>query len=110
LSVILTKYIPHDSGYSSNNSENVSLSSLSPPPTVSGDISSPSSQVSPIALLLVQKAIGDKGYCSQDDFVFVTQMEPNLHWTEKEAEQTFRQLVAEGKLVEFEEGRFKSVV
>jgi hypothetical protein len=37
-------------------------------------------------------------------------MEPNLHWTEKEAEQTFRQLVAEGKLVEFEEGRFKSVV
>jgi hypothetical protein len=57
-------------------------------------------------LELVNKAMGDKGYCTEQDFVFVTQMEPNLHWTETQAEQTFHALI-EGKIVEFEPGKFK---
>jgi hypothetical protein len=55
---------------------------------------------------IISKAVEDKGYCTEQDFVFVTQMEPNLYWSEADAEQTFRQLIQEGKLVEFEPGKF----
>jgi DNA replicative helicase MCM subunit Mcm2 (Cdc46/Mcm family) len=56
---------------------------------------------------MLDKEGNNKGYCTEQDFVWRTQMEPNLHWTEAEAEQTFYALEEEGKLVEFEEGRFK---
>jgi DNA replicative helicase MCM subunit Mcm2 (Cdc46/Mcm family) len=50
---------------------------------------------------------GSKGYCTVEDFVFATQMAPNLHWSEVEAEQTFYALIEERKLVEIEPGKFK---
>jgi hypothetical protein len=51
---------------------------------------------------IISKSVGDKGYCTEQDFVFITQMEPNLHWSEADAEQTFYALVEEGKLIEIE--------
>jgi hypothetical protein len=57
----------------------------------------------------INKAVGDRDYCTEQDFVFVTQMEPNLHWSEAEAEQTFYALVEEGKLIEIEPGKYKPV-
>jgi hypothetical protein len=36
-------------------------------------------------------------------------MTPNLHWSEVYAEQTFHQLIDEGKLVEIGSGKFKPI-
>jgi hypothetical protein len=132
-----TKYIPHDSGYSSEkpdfsdkndndtnntptepqNQEHFSeegfhvnvgnvgkIENFSPPPTVLGDISWTKEIEESI-----NKAVGDRDYCTEQDFVFVTQMEPNLHWSEAEAEQTFYTLVEEGKMIEIEPGKYKPV-
>ncbi len=56
---------------------------------------------------LIKAAMGDKGYCSDQDFVFAAQMAPNLHWTEDQAEQTFQALIQEHKVVEFEPGKYR---
>ncbi|MDQ3966802.1 MAG: phage/plasmid primase, P4 family [Thermoproteota archaeon] len=58
---------------------------------------------------LIDKAMGDKGYCTEQDFVFITQIAPNLGWSEADGEQTFRQLIQEGKLEELESGKYKPV-
>ena len=48
-----------------------------------------------------------KGYFTKDDFIYALIMRPNEHWTEDQAEQTLQALIEEGKVVEFEQGRFK---
>lgn len=59
-----------------------------------------------IILDMIHKAMADKGSCTEQDFVFVTQIEPNLYWSEADAEQTFRQLIQEGKLTEVAPGGY----
>jgi hypothetical protein len=56
---------------------------------------------------LIKAAMGDRGYCSKDDFVFATQIAPNLHWSEDDAEQTFQALIEEGKIIEFQPGKYR---
>lgn len=56
---------------------------------------------------IVSRAMGDKGYLTKDDFIFTTQMAPNLDWSEDDTEQTFYQLLQEGKLIEFEPGTYR---
>jgi hypothetical protein len=60
---------------------------------------------------VIQKCMLDehgnnKGYFTASDFIYTLIMLPNEKWTEDEAEQTFYALVAEGKLVEVEPGKF----
>jgi hypothetical protein len=55
-------------------------------------------------LALVNKTVGDKGYFTRDDWLFTTQMEPNLGWTEDEAEQILYSLLEEGKIRETDIG------
>jgi replicative DNA helicase Mcm len=69
------------------------------------DLSSALSQI--IAKAMLDGHGGNKGYCTKDDFIYTTQMWPNLNWSEDQAEQTFYQLLQEGKLTETEPGRFK---
>lgn len=57
---------------------------------------------------VIQKAIGDKGYFTLNDFIWTLQMRPNEKWTEDEAEQTLYALLEEGKLTEFEPGKYKN--
>ena len=52
----------------------------------------------------------NKGYFTKDDFIYSLIMRPNEGWTEDEAEQTLYALVQEGKLSEFEQGRFKPTI
>jgi hypothetical protein len=49
----------------------------------------------------------NKDYFTKEDFIFICQMWPNLHWNENESEQTFYQLLEECRIEEFEPGRFK---
>jgi hypothetical protein len=49
----------------------------------------------------------NRGYFTKDDFIYALIMRPNEHWTEDQAEQTLQALIEEGKVVEFEPGRFK---
>jgi hypothetical protein len=56
---------------------------------------------------IIQKAAGDKGYFTINDFVYTLIMLPNEGWTENEAEQTLQSLINEGKITQIEEGRFK---
>lgn len=42
----------------------------------------------------------NKDYFTTDDFIYATQMLPNEHWTEDEAEQTLHALLQEGKIEE----------
>jgi hypothetical protein len=49
----------------------------------------------------------NKGYFTTNDFIYALVMRPNEGWTEDQAEQKLYALVEEGKLTEFEEGRFK---
>lgn len=53
--------------------------------------------------------MGDKGYCTEQDFVFATQMAPNQHWSESDGQQTFYRVVEEGKLEEFGPGKYRLV-
>ena len=43
-----------------------------------------------------------KDYFTTDDFIYATQMLPNEHWTDNEAEQTLYALLEEGKIREIE--------
>jgi hypothetical protein len=71
--------------------------------SVSGDISQDNEQINP----LIQKAMGDKGYCTRDDFVFTSQMEPNLHWSETKVEEAFDAMIQDGRLEEFEPDKYR---
>jgi hypothetical protein len=59
---------------------------------------------------LINAAVGDKGYFTLNDWkttlLFLPIQHP-LHCDEDQAEQTLHQLLQEGKIVEFESGRFK---
>jgi hypothetical protein len=57
---------------------------------------------------IIQKAMAGRDHLAKDDFIYATQMEANLHWSEDEAEQTLRALIEEGKLIEeFEPGKYR---
>jgi hypothetical protein len=51
--------------------------------------------------------MGDKGYCTRDDFVFTSQMEPNLHWSETKVEEAFDAMIQDGRLEEFEPDKYR---
>jgi len=56
---------------------------------------------------LVEKAMGGKDYLTKDDFIYTTQMVPNLHWTEDQAEQTLYQLLQEGKVLKLGDDKYQ---
>jgi hypothetical protein len=56
---------------------------------------------------IIQKAMGDKGYFTTNDFIYSLVMLPNENWTEVQAEQTLCKLLQEGKLKEIESEKFK---
>jgi hypothetical protein len=56
---------------------------------------------------IIQKAMGEKGYFTTNDFIYSLVMLPNENWTEVEAEQTLCKLLQEGKLEEIESEKFK---
>ena len=49
----------------------------------------------------------DKGYFTRSEWTVRLLLLPNEHWTEDQAEQTLQALVEEGKIVEFEQGKYK---
>jgi hypothetical protein len=49
----------------------------------------------------------DKGYFTLGDFILRLAMWPNADWTEDHAEQTFWQLLYEGKLEEVEPDKYR---
>jgi hypothetical protein len=64
---------------------------------------------------IISKCIMDgqgnnKGYFTKDEWMVRLLLLPNERWTEDQAEQTFYQLLQEGKLTEIEQGRFKPTV
>ena len=56
---------------------------------------------------IIQKAMGDKGYFTTNDFIYSLVMLPNEGWTEVQAEQTLYRLLQEGKLEKIESDKFK---
>jgi hypothetical protein len=64
---------------------------------------------------IIQKAMRDrekgdgsnKGYFTEDDWVFTCLMYPNLHCSIDQSEQVLDQLLQEGKIEEFETGKYK---
>lgn len=56
---------------------------------------------------LIKAAIGDKGYCTKEDFVFRAVMEPYLHLSETKAGEAFDRMVQDGDIIEIESGRYR---
>ncbi|MDQ3969036.1 MAG: hypothetical protein M3275_11660 [Thermoproteota archaeon] len=49
----------------------------------------------------------DKGYFTRSEWTVRLLLLPNEHWTEDQAEQTLQALVEEGKIIEFEQGKYR---
>jgi hypothetical protein len=56
---------------------------------------------------LLNKGLSNKDYFTEDDWVFTCLLWPNLQMTVNEAEQTFYQLLKEGKVRELESGKYQ---
>jgi hypothetical protein len=56
---------------------------------------------------MLDKEGNNKGYFTEDDWVWTLQMLPNERWTENESLQTLYALEEQGKVVEFEKGRYR---
>jgi hypothetical protein len=55
----------------------------------------------------INRATRGKDFFTQDDWVFTCLLWPNLQMTVNGAEQTFHQLLLEGKIVELEPGKYR---
>jgi hypothetical protein len=60
-----------------------------------------------IAKAMLNENGEDKGYFTLGDFILRLAMWPNAHWTQDQAEQTFWELLYEGKLVEIEPEKYR---